>query len=244
MEIKPGCLYIVGTPIGNLGDITARAVHVLKNVDFIAAEDTRVTGNLLSKTGIKNKLISHREHNTIQKSGEIIERLLSGEACAVVTDAGMPCISDPGERLVRECYENKVPVYVVPGPCALTAALAASGLDCSRFNFEGFLSVTKKQRVNHLTSLRETTNTLIFYEAPHKLRATLSDLLAYFGDRKIAVCRELTKLYEEVLRGNISDIIAIYEQRNPKGEYVLVIEGAAKPEKLPRVNKYAQHSRV
>ncbi|MCL1824280.1 MAG: 16S rRNA (cytidine(1402)-2'-O)-methyltransferase [Oscillospiraceae bacterium] len=223
MEVKQGCLYVVGTPIGNLSDISERAVETLKNVDFIAAEDTRVSGILLSRLGLKKKFTSCHAHNIVSKSGEIIKRLKSGDSCAVVTDAGMPCISDPGEFLVRLCGENDIPVYVVPGACALTAALAVSGLDTRRFSFEGFLSVVKKQRTTHLESLKNSPYTLIFYEAPHKLRNTLADLRTFLGDRRIAVCRELTKLYEEVLRGRISDMIALYEEKSPKGEYVLVV---------------------
>ena len=244
MEIKSGCLYVVATPIGNLGDISKRAEYTLENVDFIAAEDTRVTGLLLSKLEIKSKLTSHHEHNTVKKSEEIIERLQKGESCAIVTDAGMPCISDPGERLVKLCYDNAVPVYVVPGACALTAALAISGLDTSRFCFEGFLSVTKKQRVAALSALKEMPHTLIFYEAPHKLKTTLADLLLHLGDRKIALCRELTKVYEEVLRGSVSDMIQYYEEKSPKGEYVIVVEGAEKPLKIPKVNKYEKYSKI
>ena len=238
MEVKQGALYVVGTPIGNLSDMSERGIHTLESVDFIAAEDTRVTGNLLSKLNIKNKMISCREHNIVSKSIEIVERLKSGESCALVTDAGMPCISDPGEVLVRTCAENGIPVYVIPGACALTSALAVSGLDCSRFSFEGFISVNKKQRTKHLTSLKDSRYTLIFYEAPHKLRRTLADLLDVLGDRRIALCRELTKLYEEVLRGNISQMIELYEEKSPKGEYVLVVEGMPPPPKKPKINKY------
>ncbi|MCL1903199.1 MAG: 16S rRNA (cytidine(1402)-2'-O)-methyltransferase [Oscillospiraceae bacterium] len=226
MEVKKGCLYIVGTPIGNISDISERAVYTLKNVDFIAAEDTRNSGQLLSRLGIKNKFTSYHEHNTASKNDDIVKRIKGGDACAIVTDAGMPCISDPGESLVRLCGENDISVFVVPGACALTAALAVSGLDTRRFCFEGFLSTVKKQRTNHLNSLKKSQYTLIFYEAPHKLKNTLNDLLSFLGDRRIAVCRELTKLYEEVLRGKISDIITVYEEKQPKGEYVLVVEGA------------------
>ncbi|MCL2070881.1 MAG: 16S rRNA (cytidine(1402)-2'-O)-methyltransferase [Oscillospiraceae bacterium] len=236
--VKKGALYVVGTPIGNMSDISERAAYTLKSADFIAAEDTRVSGLLLSRLGIKNKLMSCREHNIVSKSVEIVKRLKDGETCAVVSDAGMPCISDPGEVLVRMCAENNVPVYVVPGPCALTAALAVSGLDTSRFSFEGFLSTTKKRRTSHLNSIKEGRQTLIFYEAPHKLKSTLADLHEILGDRKIAVCRELTKLYEEVIRGRISEITELYETKKPRGEYVLVVEGAPKPPKRVKVNKY------
>lgn len=229
MEIKKGCLYIVGTPIGNMSDMSERAIHTLQSVDFVAAEDTRVSGLLLSRLGVKKELLSCHEHNIVSKSETIISRLKKGESCAIVTDAGMPCISDPGELLVKACGENDITVYVVPGPCALTAALAVSGLDTRRFSFEGFLSVAKKQRSAHLDSVKESRSTLVFYEAPHKLKATLADLLETLGDRKIAVCRELTKMYEEVLRGQISDMVRLYDEKSPKGEYVLVIEGAKEP---------------
>jgi 16S rRNA (cytidine1402-2'-O)-methyltransferase len=237
VEVKQGCLYVVGTPIGNLSDISERAMHTLENVDFIAAEDTRNTGILLSKLNIKNKQTAYHEHNARSKGEHIIERMKSGESCAIVTDAGMPCISDPGEDLVRLCYENDVPVYVVPGPCAVTSALAVSGLSSTRFCFEGFLPVRK--RVAYLEALKTLRHTLVFYEAPHKLSSTLDDLLNVLGDRRISVCRELTKIYEEVLRGTISEMIEYYNEKSPKGEYVLVIEGVPKPPKKIKVNKYA-----
>jgi len=240
MEVKSGCLYVVGTPIGNLSDISERAVHTLKNVNFIAAEDTRVTGLLLMKLNLKKPMTSYHEHNVNAKNSQIIGRLEKGESCAIVTDAGMPCISDPGEELVRLCCDNNIPVYVVPGACALTAALAVSGLSASRFTFEGFLPVSK--RTARLDSLKELPHTLIFYEAPHKLKKTLTDLLTHLGDRKIALCRELTKLYEEVERGTVSDILEIYAEKAPRGEYVIVIEGAPKPPKRIKVNKYANHT--
>jgi 16S rRNA (cytidine1402-2'-O)-methyltransferase len=244
MEIKQGCLYVVGTPIGNLSDISRRAAHVLEKVDFIAAEDTRNTGLLLSKLSIKNKQTAYHEHNASVKGEEIVKRLIAGESCALVCDAGMPCISDPGEGLVRLCYENELPVYAVPGACAVTSALAVSGMESGRFTFEGFLSVSKKQRKAHLDSLRELPHTLIFYEAPHKLKTTLCDLLEHLGDRQIAVCRELTKLYEEVERGVISEILNAYESKSPRGEYVLVVRGAPKPPKRIKVNKYEKYSNL
>jgi len=237
MEIKQGCLYVVATPIGNLSDISKRAIHTLQGVDFIAAEDTRNTGLLLSKLDIKAKQTSYHEHNARQKGEEIVRRLRGGESCAIVTDAGMPCISDPGEDLVRLCYENDVAVYVVPGACALTAAVSVSGLCTRRFCFEGFLPL--KKRKAYLDSLKDAPHTLVFYEAPHKLRTTLSDLMEHLGNRNVAVCRELTKLYEEVQRGRLSDMIALYEEKNPKGEYVLVVEGAPKPPPKIKTNKYA-----
>lgn len=220
-----GKLYVVGTPIGNLGDITYRAVETLGKVDFICAEDTRVTVKLLNHFDIKKPLVSYHEHSVRQVSENIIERILSGESCAVVSDAGMPCISDPGEDLVRLCAEKDIPIEVVPGPTAMASAVAISGLSTSRFTFEGFLSVTKKQRYSHLEEVAQDTHTLIFYEAPHKLVATLTDMLDYFGDRKISLCRELTKIYEEVIRTTISGAIEYYKEKNPKGEYVLIIEG-------------------
>ncbi len=222
----PGILYVLGTPIGNISDITLRALDVLNDVDFIAAEDTRVTLKLFNKYEIKKPLVSYHDHSSRLCAEGIINRLLAGENCAVVTDAGMPCISDPGEGLVRLCYENSIPVKIVPGPSAVVSALAISGLDTSRFSFEGFLSVTKKQRIEHLNEVKNNKNTMIFYEAPHKLINTLNDMLAYFGDRKISLCRELTKVYEEVIRCTISQAIKYYEEKSPKGEYVLVIEGA------------------
>lgn len=223
-----GTLYVVGTPIGNLEDITLRALKTLESVDFIAAEDTRVTLKLLTHYEIRKTLVSYHEHSTGSCTENIIARLLDGKNCAIVTDAGMPCISDPGEPLIRMCYEHDIPVKVVPGASAAVSALAISGLDTSRFSFEGFLSVTKKQRIEHLEHTKSKTETMIFYEAPHKLVNTLKDMLVYFGDRKISLCRELTKVYEEVLRMTISEAVEYYSSRNPKGEYVLVVEGAKK----------------
>lgn len=220
-----GKLFVVGTPIGNLGDITYRAVETLKAVDFVCAEDTRVTVKLLNHYEIKKPLVSYHEHSARQVSENIISRILSGESCAVVSDAGMPCVSDPGEDLVRRCIENGIHIEVVPGPTAMASAVAISGLSTSRFSFEGFLSVTKKQRYAHLQSAASDSHTLIFYEAPHKLVSTLTDMLEYFGDRKISLCRELTKVYEEVIRTTISGAIEYYKDKTPKGEYVLVIEG-------------------
>lgn len=221
-----GKLYIVGTPIGNLGDFSPRAQEVLKEVDFICAEDTRVSGILLSKFGIKKQMISYHEHNARQRGGEILPRLLEGESCAVVTDAGMPCISDPGEEIVKLCAEHGVEVATVPGPTAAMSALAVSGLDTKRFCFEGFLSVTKRIRREHLEQLKPLPQTLIFYEAPHKLKNTLADLLEILGDRRISLCRELTKVHEEVIRGTVSEMIGFYNEHEPRGEYVLIVEGA------------------
>ena len=223
-------LYVVGTPIGNLSDMSPRALEVLGSVDFIAAEDTRVTMKLLSHFDIHKPLVSYYEHNLREKGEYILDRILNGETCAIVTDAGMPCISDPGEDLVRLCAERGVEVNVVPSPTAAMSALAISGLPTSRFSFEGFLSVTKKQRNAHLDEIKDYKHTLIFYEAPHKLKNTLDDLLSALGDRRISLCRELTKIHEEVLRGTISEMIAYYSDKTPKGEYVLVVEGAAEKE--------------
>lgn len=223
-----GTLYVLGTPIGNISDITLRALDTLNEVDFIAAEDTRVTLRLLNKYDIKKPLVSYHDHSSKLCAEGIINRLAAGENGAVVTDAGMPCISDPGEGLVRLCYENDISVKVVPGPSAVVSALAISGLSTSRFSFEGFLSVTKKQRIEHLEEVKNYKNTMIFYEAPHKLISTLEDMLKYFGDRKISLCRELTKVYEEVIRTTLSGAVEYYRDKSPKGEYVLVIEG--KPE--------------
>ena len=222
-----GILYLVATPIGNLGDFTPRAVETLENADFIAAEDTRVSVKLLNHFGIKKPLVSYHEHNHITAGQAVLNRLLAGESCALVTDAGTPAISDPGEDLVRLCAENGVEVRAVPGCCAAVNALAVSGLPTGRFTFEGFLTVNKKSRREHLDSLKDETRTMIFHEAPHKLRTTLEDLCAAFGpERRIALCREITKLHEEVRRCTLAEAIAYYEE-NTKGEYVLVVEGAA-----------------
>lgn len=220
-----GKLFVVGTPIGNLGDITYRAVDTLKSVNFICAEDTRVTIKLLNHYSIKKPLVSYHEHSERQVSDKIMSRILAGESCAVVSDAGMPCISDPGEDLIRLCIENNVSVEVVPGPTAMASAVAISGLSVSRFSFEGFLSVTKKQRYSHLENAAKDTHTLIFYEAPHKLLTTLEDMLKYFGDRKISICRELTKIHEEVIRTTLSAAVEYYSDKTPKGEFVIIIEG-------------------
>ncbi|MBR1562667.1 MAG: 16S rRNA (cytidine(1402)-2'-O)-methyltransferase [Ruminococcus sp.] len=221
-----GTLYVVGTPIGNLGDMTYRAVETLEKVDFICAEDTRVTAKLLNYFEIKKPLVSYHEHNAKVMGEKIAERLRSGEDCAIVTDAGMPCISDPGEQIVMLCRAEGIDVKVVPGPSAVVSALAVSGLPTARFRFEGFLSVTKKQRLEHLASVRDAHETLIFYEAPHKLMNTLKDMLEYFGDRRISLCRELTKIHEEVKLTTLSEAIEYYTANKPKGEFVLVIEGA------------------
>ena len=229
-----GKLYVVGTPIGNLSDFSKRAKETLAGVDFIAAEDTRVTSKLLNYFDIKKPLISYFEHNRREKGEIIVKRILEGETCAIVTDAGMPCISDPGQDLVYLCHENNIPVESVPGPTAFATALAVSGMESGRFTFEGFLSTNKPSRKEHLEELKNETRTMIFYEAPHKLKATLNDMYSYFGDREIALVRELTKIHETVLRTSLKKAIEYYEVENPRGEYVLILAGAEKvKEKQP-----------
>ena len=220
-------LYLVPTPIGNLSDISDRCRETLQSVDFIAAEDTRVTLRLLNHMGIKKPLVSYYEHNKEVSGPKIVERLLAGESCALVTDAGSPAISDPGEDLVRLCAEAGVTVTAIPGPCAAITALSISALPTGRFTFEGFLSTAKKSRFAHLDSLRAEQRTMIFYEAPHKLTGTLADLRQVFGGmRRICLCRELTKLHEEALRMTLDEAVAYYESQVPRGEYVLIVEGA------------------
>ncbi len=223
-----GTLYVVGTPIGNLGDFSPRAVEVLNSVDFIAAEDTRVTIKLLNHFGIKKPMVSYYEHNRMERGAVLIERMLSGESCALVSDAGMPIISDPGEDLTLRCHENGIKVCAVPGPCAFVTALAISGMPSGRFTFEGFLSVTKQSRRKHLSELTDEKRTMIFYEAPHKLQNTLEDLFNTLGDRRIALVKELTKIYENVERTTLSQAKEKYKEVSPKGEFVLIVEG--KPE--------------
>ena len=226
--LEQGALYVVGTPIGNLGDLSPRAVETLSQADFIAAEDTRVTLRLLNHFGIKKPLLSYFEHNKQEHGPLILSRLKEGQTCALVSDAGMPAISDPGETLVAACAQEGVPVYVVPGPTAAVSALALSGLPTGRFTFEGFLSVNKRHRKAHLEGLRGEERTMIFYEAPHKLRKTLSDLEKLLGkERRIALCRELTKVHEEVWRTTLGEAAAHYRDKEPRGEFVLVVEGAA-----------------
>ena len=227
-----GTLYICGTPIGNLGDITLRVLEILKSVDMIAAEDTRNTLKLLNHFDIKAPLISYHEHNKMQKGEEILRLLNDGKNIALVSDAGMPVISDPGEDLVRLVIENGIEIVTACGPTAFTTALVSSGITGRRFAFEGFLSVNKKERLSHLNEIKNDTRTLIFYEAPHKLTGTLSDLLEVFGNRKIAVCRELTKKFEEILRCDISSALNHFKETPPKGEFVLILEGADKEELL------------
>lgn len=222
-----GTLYLVPTPIGNLADITERSLKVLSEVDFVAAEDTRNTGLLLSRYGISKPLISYFEHNRRERGELIAARLEAGESCALVTDAGTPAISDPGEDLVRLCAERGIPVTSLPGACAAIVALTLSSLPTGRFAFEGFLSTAKSERHRMLTELSTEKRTLIFYEAPHKLKGTLADFLKFFGDRRISLCRELTKLNEEVMRTTVSKAIEYYEENAPRGEYVLIVEGAS-----------------
>lgn len=220
-----GKLILAGTPIGNLGDISERFAQTLNQADFIAAEDTRVTLRLLNHLGIKKPLISYFEHNKRDHGATILRRMQEGECCVLVSDAGMPAISDPGEDLVAQCAERGIPVSVVPGPCAAVSALSVSGLPSGRFCFEGFLSVNRKNRREHLESLLNENRTMIFYEAPHKLRATLRDLLAAFGDRRIALVRELTKIHEEVIRTTLAQAAEYYRENTARGEFVLVVEG-------------------
>lgn len=218
-------LYVVGTPIGNLSDMSPRAVETLSGVDFIAAEDTRVTLKLLNHFGIKKPMVSYYEHNKRERGEIICGRILAGEDCAIVTDAGMPCISDPGEDLIRLCELKGIKTVVIPGPSAVISALAVSGLETGRFCFEGFLSVNKKSRKEHLESLKNEKRTMIFYEAPHKLPSTLKDLYAFFGDRKLTIARELTKIHEEAIRTTTKIAAEQLADSGIKGEIVLVLEG-------------------
>lgn len=224
----PGTLYLVATPIGNLGDFSPRAREVMSEVDFIAAEDTRVTKKLMTALDLPQKpLVSYYEHNRRQRGEEILARLLQGENCALVTDAGTPAVSDPGEDLVALCAPEGVPVIPVPGCCAAVCALAASGLPTGRWCFEGFLSVNKKARREHLDALKNEKRSMIFYEAPHKLRATLDDLCAAFGgERRVSLSRELTKLHEETLRMTLAEAVAYFAETAPRGEFVMIVEGA------------------
>ena len=228
----PGMLYLVPTPIGNLGDISTRCRETLEAADFIAAEDTRVSLKLLNHLGIKKSLVSYYEHNKAFKGDKIVERILNGETCALVSDAGSPAISDPGEDLVKQCAAAGITVCAIPGPCAAITALSISGQATGRFCFEGFLSTSKKSRREHLESLQNEQRTMIFYEAPHKLLSTLEDLRDAFGeDRGISLCRELTKLHEEVVRTTLGEAVAKYTENPPKGEFVLIVAGAEPVEK-------------
>ncbi|MBQ3887336.1 MAG: 16S rRNA (cytidine(1402)-2'-O)-methyltransferase [Clostridia bacterium] len=223
-----GKLFVVGTPIGNLSDFSPRAIETLSAVDFIAAEDTRVTIKLLNRFEINTPMVSYHKFNSRDRGEEICQRIENGENCAIVTDAGMPCVSDPGELLVQQCYERGITVCVVPGPTALASALAISGLSTSRFTFEGFLSVNKPSRREHLSSLLQETRTMVFYEAPHKLPATLKDMYRFFGDRRISIVKELTKVHEEVIRTTLKEAAEKYtDEKSIKGEIVLIVEGTA-----------------
>ena len=232
--VEGGVLYLVATPIGNLADISERALKVLSEVDFVAAEDTRNTGLMLSRFDISKPMISYFEHNKRERGEIIVDRIEAGESCALVTDAGTPAISDPGEDIVRLCHERGVKVTSIPGCCAAVTALTLSGLPTGRFTFEGFLSTSKSERRERLAELAAEQRTMIFYEAPHKLRNTLDDLLTYFGsDREISLCREITKLNEEVCRTTIGEAVELYKEKEPRGEYVLIISGAKKTEVKP-----------
>ena len=229
-----GILYLVPTPIGNLGDLSTRIIETLSEVDFIAAEDTRVSVKILNHLGLKKPMVSYYRHNTETAGPQVLQRLLSGESCALITDAGTPAISDPGEDLVALCAEHDVTVVGIPGPCALVTALAVSGLPTGRFTFEGFLPMNKKNRREHLDSLKQERRTMIFYEAPHKLVSTLGDLAELFGgERRISLCRELTKLHEEIRRTTLADALGHYRETPPKGEFVLVVEGETRQEETP-----------
>jgi 16S rRNA (cytidine1402-2'-O)-methyltransferase len=220
-----GKLILVATPIGNLGDISFRAVETLKLADFIAAEDTRVTIKLLNHLGIKKPMVSYFEHNKFFKGEIICSRIEAGETCALLTDAGMPAISDPGEEIVRQCHSKGIDVTVIPGPSAVISAIAVSGLPTGRFTFEGFLSVNKKRRYEHLEQTRNEIRTMVFYEAPHKLISTLKDMLLYYGNRNIALVRELTKLHEQILKTTLKKAVELYSETTAKGEFVIIIEG-------------------
>lgn len=239
-----GTLFVVGTPIGNLGDFSPRAIEALENCDFIAAEDTRVTLKLLNRFEIKKPMVSYFEHNRFERGPVIAQRILDGESCALVTDAGMPAISDPGEDLVKLCHENGIKVESVPGPCAFATALAISGMPSRRFTFEGFLPVEKSERREHISSLIGERRTMIFYEAPHKLAQTLTDLSASLGDREIAIVRELTKIHEQVIRTTLCAAAEKYSEESLKGEIVLIINGAPAEEKekmtLEQAAEYAK----
>ena len=228
-----GRLYVVGTPIGNLSDFSPRAVETLKEADFIAAEDTRVTVKLLNRFDIHTPMLSYHKYNARERGEEICSRIISGESCAIVTDAGMPCISDPGEQLVRSCIDSGIEVCAVPGPTAAMSAVAISGLPTGRFTFEGFLSVNKLSRREHLNSLLREKRTMIFYEAPHKLPATLADMYEAFGDREISIVREITKLHEQVIHTTLRDASEKYADGSLKGEIVLVIRGCGEEEQQP-----------
>lgn len=230
-KVEDGVLYLVATPIGNLADISERAIKVLSEVHFIAAEDTRNSVKLLTALGIRKELVSYHEHNKKASGIRLVERLLSGESCALITDAGMPAISDPGEDIVKECHDAGIKVSIVPGACAAVSALSMSGLPTGRFAFEGFLPAKAQDRRKRLDAVKREERTMIFYEAPHKLKATLDDMAEAFGeDRKISLCRELTKINEEIYRTTLGQAVKLYEEKEPRGEYVLIIEGCTEKE--------------
>lgn len=226
-----GKLYVVGTPIGNLGDFSPRAVETLESVDFIAAEDTRVTLKLLNHFGIKKEMVSYFEHNKNERGDVIISRLANGETCAICTDAGMPAISDPGEDLVKLCHENNIDVESVPGPTAFATALAISGMNTRKFTFEGFLSANKKERKEELEELANEKRTMVFYEAPHKLTQTLKDMYEVFGERDIALVKEITKVHENVVRTDLKTASTMFDEEKPKGEFVVIVDGKKIEEK-------------
>lgn len=226
-------LYVVATPIGNLNDLSPRAVEILKSVSFIAAEDTRNTQKLLNHLGIKKEMISYHAHNIVERSGKLIERMQNGESIALVSDAGTPAISDPGEELVRICHENGIRVTPISGPSAVITALSASGMPTGRFTFEGFLSTAHNSRKEHLSSLVDEKRTMVFYEAPHRLLKTLKDMAEYFGDRKVVLARELSKFYEEIITTSLFAAIEKYEQKDPLGEFVVIVGGKPEEEILP-----------
>ena len=244
-SVLGGYLYLVATPIGNLSDISERALKVLSEVDFIAAEDTRNSGTMLARFGISKPMVSYFEHNKRERGEMIAERLKNGESCALITDAGTPAISDPGEDIVRLCAERGITVTSIPGCCAAITALTLSGLSTTRFTFEGFISTAKNERRARLEELSNERRTMIIYEAPHKLKNTLDDLLKHFGDRKIALCRELTKLNEDIMRTTVSGAIEHYSTHDPRGEYVLIIEGATEESVKPSYpDDVAEHVRL
>lgn len=238
-----GKLYVVGTPIGNLGDFSPRAVETLESVDFIAAEDTRVTLKLLNHFGIKKEMVSYFEHNKNERGNVIISRLANGETCAICTDAGMPAISDPGEDLVKLCHENNIDVESVPGPTAFATALAISGMNTRKFTFEGFLSANKKERREELEELANEKRTIVFYEAPHKLTQTLKDMYEVFGERDIALVKEITKVYENVVRTDLKTASTMFDEEKPKGEFVVIVDGKKIEEKEISFDKAVEEAK-
>lgn len=238
-----GKLYVVGTPIGNLGDFSPRAVETLESVDFIAAEDTRVTLKLLNHFGIKKEMVSYFEHNKNERGDVIISRLANGETCAICTDAGMPAISDPGEDLVKLCHENNIDVESVPGPTAFATALAISGMNTRKFTFEGFLSANKKERREKLEELANEKRTMVFYEAPHKLTQTLKDMYDVFGERDIALVKEITKVHENVVRTDLKTASTMFDEEKPKGEFVVIVDGKKIEEKEISFDKAVEEAK-